>query len=239
MKRQFAYGTAISLVVLIVLISGCASGVSGGPSATGAPSMNMPLGTATPEAASTPAVTQAQASGTGITSASLFDLVRFAWYQYKITAGTMGVSMTHTYGYSNETYMGRPARHVNITMDMLPDLLIYLDIWSNTSDDRTINIHEIAFENGKQTKNADIDSVNYTKWEVADLASPKFSAALMQQAGIEALTLGSRTFGTIKYTGVVGEQQFTYWVSQDIPVPVKLLVHDAKGDTIYELVGWG
>jgi hypothetical protein len=239
MKRQNVFGTAISLLVLIVLISGCTSGQTGGPSATGMPSMDMSTGTATPAAATTPAISPGPASGQGVTSTSLFDHAGFTWYQYEISSGTMGMPMTHTYKYSNATYQEQPARHANITMDMLPAMLIYLDIWSNAPGDRTFNIHEIAYENGKQTKDADIDAANYTKWEVADLASPKFTTASLQPAGTESLTLGSKTYVATKYAGIAGEQQYTYWVSREVPVPLKLLVHDAKGDTIYELAGWG
>lgn len=237
--RILLYGTAITLLVVIVLISGCTSGPAAGPSATPMPPMDMPMGTASPGATAAPAISQVPASGQGIAPASLFDAARFTWYQYKITSGAMGMPMTHTYRYENGTYQGLPARHANITMDMLPDLLIYLDIWSSSADGRTLSIHEIAFGNGVQTKNADIDVANYTKWEGVDLASPKFTTASLQSAGTEAVTVGIRTYSATKYAGAAGAQQYMYWVSQDAPVPVKLLVRDAKGDTTYELAGWG
>lgn len=239
MKRQCLFGTAISLLVLIVLISGCTSGPAGEPAATGAPSIDMPMGTATPAATGVPAVSPGPAAGEGISTASLFDHAKFTWYQYKITAGAMGMPMTHTYKYDDVTYQGQQARHANITMDMLPDALVYLDIWTDILDGGTLNVHEIAFSNGIMTKNADIDTANYTKWEGTDLASPQFTAALLQPTDTEAVTVGDRTYMATKYAGTAGDQQYTYWASQDLPVPVKFAVHDAKGDTTYELTGWG
>jgi hypothetical protein len=239
MKRFYVCGAAVSLPVLIVLISGCTSGPADEPAATGMSPMDMSGDMATPVATTGPATSQGPVAGQGIMPASLFDHARFVWYQYKISAGSMGMPMVHTYRYDNVTYLGRQARHANITMDMLPDALIYLDIWTDARDGVPLSIHEIAFDHGSLSKNADIDSANYSKWEAADLASPKFTAASLQPAGAETVTAGSKTYAATKYTGVTGGQTYTYWVSRDVPVPVKLIVHDAKSDTIYVLSGWG
>jgi hypothetical protein len=233
MKRQYVYGIALAILAVIVLISGCTSGQAGGPPATDMPPMDMPMGTSMPAASPVPA------SGEGIAPASLFDAGGFSWYQYKISSGAMGMPMTHTYRYENVTYRGQPARHVNITMDMLPDLLVFADIWRDAADGSTINVHETAFANGRQTVNADVDAANYTKWEGADLASPEFATAPLQPSSTELVTTEAGKYMATRYAGAAGGQQYTYWVSQGVPVPVKLLVHDANGDTSYELSGWG
>ncbi len=177
--------------------------------------------------------------GPEASSSALFDHSRFVWYQYKISSGMMGMPMIHTYKYDNVMYNGQPASHANITMDMLPHMLIYLDIWSKPYDNSTLKIHEVAYEMGNLTKDVDIDAGNYTKWEGEDLASPKFLAATLQASGTASVTIDNKTYTTIKYTGVAGDKQYTYWASQDVPVPVKFVVRDSKDDTIYELSGWG
>jgi hypothetical protein len=146
--------------------------------------------------------------------------------------------MVHTYRYTTETVSGQPANRANITMDMLPGMLIYLDIWSKLSDGSALKVHEILFEDGTLTKNADIDTANFSKWEGEDLASPKFANAPLSASGSETVAIGNKTYAATKYTGISGDVMYTYWSAKDVPVPVKFVVHD-KDDTVYELTGWG
>ena len=230
MKRQYATMIAISLFVFIVSISGCVSSQGGQPT----------TGATTEISASTPTVIPGSTSGQGITSGSLFDRSRFSWYQYKVdSSDMMGMPMVHTYNYSTVTLNRQKANLFNFTMDMLPSTLLYIDIWSNPADNSTLRIHEIVYKNGNLTKNADIDAGNYTKFEGEDLASQKFLKDTLSPEGSETVTIGDKTYSTTKYTNGAADEQFTFWVSKDVPVPVKILDHTNDSDTTYELNSWG
>jgi|AGTN01.2.fsa_nt_gi hypothetical protein len=219
-------GSIIALIVTlssVVIVSGCAT--------------SAPEATPTPAPAATPASTATPTPISGVTPASLFDHARFDWYQYRIS-GMMGMSMVHTYRYANETVDSQPASHVNVTMDMLPETLIYLDIWSKPSDGGALKIHEILIKDGIVARDFDIDAANFSKWEGEDLASPKFANAILSASGSETVTIGNKTYEATKYTGASGDARYTYWSVKDVPVPLKFLVQDGQ-DTEYVLTGWG
>lgn len=191
----------------------------------------------TPTTAPTAIITSA-----GISAASLFDHSKFTWYQYKISSSDMmGMSMVHTYRYSQETVDGTPAIHANITMDMRPETLIYLDIWSRPPDDTVLKIHEIVYKMGNRTKDIDIDPGNYSKFAGEDLASPSFTEAVLSPSGTESVTANNKTFAATKYSGGTSDTQYVYWTSPGVPMPVKFTVHDKEldSDSTFELTGWG
>jgi hypothetical protein len=150
-----------------------------------------------------------------------------------------GMSMIHTYKYTSETLNGQQALHANITQDMRPQMLVYFDIWSNPSDNSILKIHETVYKMGNLTFDSDFAPANYSSFAGEDLASPQFSTAQLVATGSDSLTIGNTTYATTIYTGSSGGQQYTYWVSQDVPVPVKFNVQDNMGSTTYELSGWG
>jgi hypothetical protein len=233
MTRQYVYIIAISLLVLIVSISGCVSNQAAVPAATADATMKMP-------AATMAAVVATVSPGSGVQSDSLFDRSKFTWYQYKVdSSDMMGMPMVHTYNYSTDMLNGQMADHFNFTMDMRPSTLLYIDIWSNPADNSTLKIHEIVYKNGNLTKNADIDAGNYSKFVGEDLASPNFLKDTLSPAGSETVTIGDKTYTATKYTNDATDEQFTFWVSKDVPVPVKILDHMNDSDTTYELTSWG
>ncbi len=223
---KHSIGSLIALIVTltaVVIVSGCAT--------------STPAATPTPAHAATPTPTVTPTPASNVTPASLFDHAKFDWYQYRIS-GMMGMPMVHTYRYADETVDGQTVNHVNITMDMLPETLIYLDIWSKPSDGSALKIHEILIKDGKVSSDFDIDAANFSKWEGEDLASPKFANASLIYSDIETVTIDNKTYEATKYTGASGDIRYTYWSVKDVPVPVKFLVHDEQ-DTEYVLTCWG
>jgi len=221
MRYNYSILIAISLVLVAMVVAGCTSSSPNAP--TAAPTQGT--------AATTSATTTTTATSNAGKLPSLYQDGKFKTYEYKITSGLGNFDSKYTY--DTASYGGvANARHVKYEMGSSGAMSTY-DLYydgtkflggTHTMPGGTPKDLGTSGWGGGQVDNA---------IEVAGMGA--YTA--ITNAGSESVTVPAGTYNCTKYTSTGDEYAGTYWVTPDVPVPVKMVLNDKDLGT-FELESW-
>jgi hypothetical protein len=222
---KYAYLGAIFVLIIVAAVCGCTSGPAATPGPSGSPTGNP---TAAPGMAK---------------SGSLFDMGRLQWFEYRMTTMAEGGTPTRSdirFDYTTSVLGGNVVKDDRITMKMSdPDMLLTMDSYYDPATDRQIGGHVKMVSGDTTISDQDVAAAN-DQYRSSDIAET-FAANDWPLAGqgTEAVNIEGKAYTCTKYSvGDAGEFG-TAWVSQDVPVPVKIESKSETGTSTWELIGWG
>jgi hypothetical protein len=223
-------GLIIALLVVAAAVCGCASGPAATPVPPGTPAGNATIG---------------PSAGPGtLKSGSLFDLGKLKWYEYRITSlieGNKPSVMDLRFDFTTSTLNGVTVKDDRVTMKTdSPRMTTIFDTYYDTATEKQVGGHMKMISNDITVTDQDIASVD-DQYRSSDIAGT-FAASDWPLAGqgTEAITVNGKAYTCTKYSvGNTGEYGMV-WMSQGVPVPVKIDSKSAaEGESTWELLGWG
>jgi hypothetical protein len=226
---KYAYLGVIFVLIVVAAVSGCASGPAATPVPGGTPAGN-------PTAAPTAVPGMAR-------SGSLFDMGRLQWFEYRVTTmtgeGKPSVSDIR-FDYTTAVVGGHVVKDDRMTMKMAePDMVMTMDSYYDPVTDKQIGGHMKMVSNDITVSDQDVAAAN-DQYRSSDIAGT-FAASDWPLAGLgtEAVNIDGKAYSCTKYSvGNAGEYG-TAWMSQGVPVPVKIESKSESGTSTWELIGWG
>jgi hypothetical protein len=218
------------LIVAAAMVCGCTSG----PAATPVPS-GTPAGNATASPTVVP--------GT-VKSGSLFDMGKVQWFEYRLTTMTENNKQAVTslrFDYTTATVNGAAVKDDRITMKAEdPQMTMIFDTYYDPATDKQIGGHTKIVSNDITINDEDVAAAD-DQYESSDIAGTFGTSDWpLSGQGTEAVTVDGKTYTCTKYSVGDNGQYGTAWVSQGVPVPVKIESRSAaEGTSTWELIGWG
>jgi hypothetical protein len=176
-------------------------------------------------------------------SGSLFDMGRLQWFEYRMTTMTAEGKPAPAdirFDYTTSVIGGNVVKDDRMTMKVAePDMVLTVDSYYDpatgkqigshrkmVSDDVTISDQDIAAA-GDQLRNSDIAGTFAAgDWPLAG-------------QGTEAVNIDGKAYTCTKYSLGSSGEFGAAWMSQDVPVPVKIDSKSETGTSTWELIGWG
>lgn len=225
---KYAYLGVIFVLIVVAAVCGCASGPAATPVPNGTPAGN-------PTAAPTAAPAMAK-------SGSLFDMGRLQWFEYRMTTMTAGKPAVTDirFDYTTSVVGGSVVKDDRMTMKMAePSMVMTMDSYYDPATDKQIGGHMKMVSSDITVSDQDIAAAD-DQYRSSDIAGT-FAASDWPLAGqgTESVSIDGKAYSCTKYSvgnaGVYG----TAWVSQGVPVPVKIESKSETGTSTWELIGWG
>jgi hypothetical protein len=195
--------------------------------------------TATPPAGTT----TPGGSSTGMLS-SLYQAGKYTWYEYKMASSFGDFNVKSEY--STASYGGVPnAKYLKYTMVMgkgtPQEMTTIYDLYYN--GDTFLGGHMKMVSGGQTLSDQDIKAGDstYSKMDPGNSISSSGGNVALVNAGADTVTVPAGTYACTKYTVSSGDYRGAYWVAPNVPMPVKMVMTDSKGEVTgsMELVGWG
>ena len=225
---KYAYLGVIFVLIVVAAVCGCASGPAATPVPSGTPTGN-------PTAAPTAAPGMAK-------SGSLFDMGRLQWFEYRMTTMTEGKPAVTDirFDYTTSVISGNVVKDDRITMKMAePEMVLTMDSYYDPATDKQIGGHMKMVSNDIIVSDQDITAAS-DQYRSSDIAGTFATSDWpLTGMGTEAVNIDGKTYTCTKYSvGNAGEYG-TAWVTQEVPVPVKIESKSEAGTSTWELIGWG
>lgn len=219
------------LPVLIILAAAALSGCASAPS----PPANV---TATPEAISPVPVP----TPVPLRSGSLFDTGRLQWFEYRLTpaSGDKAAASDVRFDYTTATISGITVRDQRVTMKMAnPDMEVVMDKYYDQASGSQVGSRVKTSSGSATLSDLGVQASDlYSRNNIADACTT--GDWPLKDMGTEAVTVNGKSYSCTKYAIGDSGEHGTAWVSDGVPVPVKLQQKSDDGSaTTWELAGWG
>jgi len=215
------------IMVAVLIVSGCIC-LPG----THAPVAGQAVATpsAVPSGDASPSAIPEQASPSPASARAIhpFDPGRAAWVEYKESDPGGGSASDVRLDYSDRTVNGMSVRTVKRTVSYSSSGSD--DGYSYDPDSNTLNVKTMGSSSSSSTGTE--SSIDQMKANDPVLASADL---VFTPEGTETVTVPGGTYECDKYTASFKGDDYTYWASGDVPVPIKI----AYENKIMELEGWG
>ncbi len=176
-------------------------------------------------------------------SGSLFDMGRLQWFEYRMTTmteeGKPALSNIR-FDYTTSVVGGNVVKDDRITMKMTePNMVMTMDSYYDPATDKQIGGHMKMVSDDITISDQDIAAAD-DQYRSSDIAGTFATSDWpLASKGTEAVNIDGKAYTCTKYSvGNAGEFG-TAWVSQGVPVPVKIESKSETGTSTWELVGWG
>ncbi|HUL61748.1 MAG TPA: hypothetical protein VLT35_01695 [Methanocella sp.] len=208
--------------MLAAAVCGCASGPAP-PAAT-----EVPTGTlASPSPAALPE----------LRAGDLFDTGGLRWFEYELTSPDGASDVRFDYTTAVVSGITLDDRRVTMKTDV-PDMVVVMDRYYDPATGRQVGSRTKTTTAGMLLSDQDVAAA-YGRCQGGDIATAYVSGDWpLVEEGSEVVTVGDRSYPSVRYA--VGEdgEQGTVWTAPGVPVPVKVQA-GADGASIWELTGWG
>lgn len=213
----------ILIFVAATVLSGCTSGPVSPATVTGTP------GTASPTTA--PAA---------LKSGALFDTGELQWFEYRLTAagGDKPAVSDIRFDYATTAINGITVRDNRITMKLAaPEMLVVMDRYYDPASNVQVGSRVRTESSGASLSDLGLQASDlYRDNNVAEAyATGNWP---LKSLGTEAVTVDSISYSCTKYAVGDSGEHGTAWVSDDVPVPVKIDT-GPQGGVTWELIGRG
>jgi hypothetical protein len=217
------------LIAVAAIVCGCASGPATSPPQTG-------VATGSPTAGLTDGPDTMKSS-------LLFDIDGLSWFEYRMTTmadGGKPVASDIRFDYTTSVVNSYVLEDHRVTMKMADlDVTVIIDKYYDPATDKQVGGHVKMVSEDVTIPDLDVAmaSDQYRSSDVAGtFATGDWPLASL---GTETVTIDGKAYPSTKYSvGNAGEYG-TAWVSEGVPVPVKIESKSVEGTSTWELIGWG
>jgi hypothetical protein len=231
MTLKYSYlGVIVVLIVVAAMVSGCTSGPAASPTPTVKPAGNATAG---------PTIVPGTPR-----SGSLFDTGNLQWFEYKLTTQGEGGNASVTdlrFDYTTALVNGATMKDDRITMKVTdPDMILTMDSYYDQATDKQVGGHMKMVSDDITLTDEDVAAVD-DQYRSSDIAGTFATSDWpLASQGTESVIVDGKTYPCTKYSVGNDGEYGTAWVSQGVPVPVKIESRSADAPTsTWELVGWG
>lgn len=230
------------LMVVSATVAGCCCCMPGSPATTttATPTPKPGAGTATPAPTQAPTPTPAaRAPFEPKTTGDLFDYTKVHTVGYKASgAGTAGDTTVRIEYLGRTTYNGAEACHMKWYSAYVADgkdAEVQIEVYQDPVTKAMLGGHMKTLLNGQVFLDQPMTPVNLEHTSVP-AASPDESPLV--KVGTEKVAAGGRTYDCTKYSATDDEGTAYYWVSPDVPFPVKYEMPADEGTYVAVLTEW-
>jgi hypothetical protein len=225
------------LIIFLVIVALAVSGCSGGSSTT---NPTPTVGPGSPGGDGTPTPAAGQTTGGTPDIKSLFDMDKLKSYEWKITSVTEGKSNVTYFRFEKNTgvtYNGVAANEDKMTVTMDDSTVMKFDVFYSPTDNRQLG-GSVQMGDFQMPITADSQySSMFDAYDVSDTYST--SDWLLTSKGPDTLLINGKTYICNKYWVGDAGGQGTVWVSNGVPMPVKIESKTSDGSSwTYELWDW-
>jgi hypothetical protein len=175
-------------------------------------------------------------------SGALFDTGRLQWFEYRLTptGGDKPAVSDVRFDYTTTAINGITVRDERVTMKLkAPEMLVVLDRYYDPASHAQVGSRVRTESSGASLSDLGLSAGDlYRDHNVAEAyATGNWP---LKSPGKEAVTVDGITYDCTKYTIDDAGEHGTAWVSDNVPVPVKIeSVSDSGAITTWELIGRG
>ena len=175
-------------------------------------------------------------------SGSLFDTGKLQWFEYRLTpAGDDKTDVSDVrFDYTTTTINGITVKDNRITMKMTsPDMEVVMDKYYDPASNSQVGSRVKTLSGGATLSGLGIQASDlYSSNNIVDTYVT--GNWPLKSMGTDVVTIDGNSYSCTKYSvGETGESG-TAWVSEGVPVPVKIeIISPGRGTSTWELIGRG